>query len=75
VKLKDGRQATEARESHRGDFNEPFGESELREKFRELAALALKPDGVAAVEAAIDGCAEWSGVQELAALMRRHMRD
>lgn len=75
VTLKDGRQMTEARESHRGDFNEPFDESELREKFRELAALALKPDGIAVVEAAIDRCAEWKGVHELAELMRRHMRD
>jgi 2-methylcitrate dehydratase PrpD len=74
VTLKDGRQMTEARESHRGDFNEPFEESELREKFRELAALALVPDGVATVEAAIDRSSEWKSVQELAEAMRRHMR-
>src|SRR5207248_298128 len=37
VTLTDGRQATHSRDSHRGDFSEPFAESELRTKFRELA--------------------------------------
>lgn len=74
VTLKDGREMTESRESHRGDFNEPFEESELRQKFRELAGLALAQEGVAAVEAAVDSCAEWKSVHELAELMRRYMR-
>src|SRR5690606_21610887 len=34
VTLKNGRQATHARESHRGDFNDPFDPAELQEKFR-----------------------------------------
>ena len=45
VTLKDGRQETAARDSHRGDFNEPFEESELRGKFRELAGFRLDASG------------------------------
>src|SRR5687767_14128930 len=41
VTLKDGRQATDSRESHRGDFNDPFDDAELEEKFRELAGCVL----------------------------------
>src|ERR1051325_4361794 len=33
VTLNDGRQATHSRQSHRGDYNEPFAEAELRAKF------------------------------------------
>ena len=56
VTLADGRCATRAVESHRGDFNQPFAESEIRGKFRELAGEVLTPEGAGAVEAAIDGC-------------------
>ncbi|HYC48573.1 MAG TPA: MmgE/PrpD family protein [Burkholderiales bacterium] len=52
--LKDGRTATESRDSHRGDFSEPYEESELRGKFRELAGLVLTQRGVAQVENALD---------------------
>lgn len=62
VTLKDGRQETESRESHRGDFNEPFEESELREKFRELAGLVLTPAGVRELEAALDRCEQWENL-------------
>src|SRR4051812_3838934 len=41
VTLSDGRQATHAADSHRGDFNLPFDEAEIRGKFRELAATVL----------------------------------
>jgi 2-methylcitrate dehydratase PrpD len=68
--LKDGRRMTEARQSHRGDFNEPFTEAELREKFRELAGLVLPPQSVAQMERAVDRCAEWKSVRELTALLR-----
>jgi 2-methylcitrate dehydratase PrpD len=74
VTLKDGRQVSESRESHRGDFNEPFSESELRDKFRELAGLALRPEGVAEMEAAVNRCHESAGVHELADVARRVMR-
>jgi 2-methylcitrate dehydratase PrpD len=50
VMLKDGRQATHACESHRGDFNDPFQPEELRAKFRSLAGLVLDDAGIARVE-------------------------
>jgi 2-methylcitrate dehydratase PrpD len=68
--LKDGRKSIRARESHRGDFNDPFPESELRAKFRELAGYVLAPASVAKVEKAVDGCEELVSVRELIALMR-----
>jgi len=71
VRLTDGRQATQALDSHRGDFNNPFSEAEIRAKFRELAGTVLTPDGAAAVERAVDRCEEWQSVAELPALLRR----
>jgi 2-methylcitrate dehydratase PrpD len=70
VTLKDGRQETHACESHRGDFNRPFEEAELRAKFRELAGLVLTPGGAANVEEAVDRCEQWTSVRELTALLR-----
>jgi len=72
--LKDGRTATHACESHRGDFNQPFEDAELRGKFRELAGLALTSEGVTQVEQAVDSCEQWQSVRELVDLMRRHGR-
>jgi 2-methylcitrate dehydratase PrpD len=72
--LKGGRQATRACESHRGDFNWPFEERELREKFHELAGHVLTAEGSAKVEEAIDRCEQWASAGELARLMRRHGR-
>src|SRR5271163_4384019 len=54
VTLTDGRSATHSRDSHRGDFSDPFSEAELRDKFRELAGVVLSAEGVDAVERAID---------------------
>src|SRR5256884_1909939 len=54
VTLTDGRQSTRACDSHRGDFQQPFAESEIREKFHELAATVLMPEGVTSVEHAVD---------------------
>jgi len=75
VTLSDGRQATHSRDSHRGDFQEPFAESEIRDKFRELAGTVLTPQGVADVERAVDRCEDWATVDELTALLRRSGRD
>jgi 2-methylcitrate dehydratase PrpD len=75
VTLTDGRQATHSRQSHRGDFNEPFGEDEIRGKFRQLAGTVLTAEGAAAVEAAVDRCGEWANVGELSALLRGHGRE
>jgi 2-methylcitrate dehydratase PrpD len=75
VTLKDGRKSTHACESHRGDFHQPFEESELREKFRELAGVVLTSDGVAHIEKAVDRCEQWATVRELTDALRRHGRD
>jgi 2-methylcitrate dehydratase PrpD len=70
VTLKDGRHATHACESHRGDFNQPFAESEIRGKFHELAATVLTAEGVRRVEEAVDRCEQWKSVRELTGLLR-----
>jgi 2-methylcitrate dehydratase PrpD len=72
--LTDGRCVTRATESHRGDFNQPFTESELRDKFRELSGATLAPDGVAAVEHAVDCAEDWETLDLLTGLCRRHAR-
>ena len=43
-------------DSHRGDFQRPFAESEMREKFRELAGTVLTAEGATTVEQAVDRC-------------------
>ena len=72
VMLKDGRRATHAVESHRGDFQQPYEESELRAKFRELASEVLTPDGIACAEQMVDRCEEWSSTRELAREIARY---
>ena len=72
--LTDGQQVTRSRDSHRGDFDEPFAEAELREKFRELAGVVLTQEGAAAVEAAADRAEEWQSLGELTELLRRYGR-
>jgi 2-methylcitrate dehydratase PrpD len=72
--LTDGRHSTHSRESHRGDFQQPFDESEIRGKFRELAGVVLRPEGVSSVEDAVDRCEEWQSIAELTELLRRHGR-
>jgi 2-methylcitrate dehydratase PrpD len=74
VVLNDGRSATHACDSHRGDFQQPFAETELRDKFRELAGTVLTPDGVMLVEQAVDRCETWISADVLTALCRRHGR-
>jgi 2-methylcitrate dehydratase PrpD len=74
VTLADGRQSTQTRESHRGDFQEPFAESEIRAKFHELAGVVLTAEGAAKVEQAIDRCEHWTGIAELTALLRQYGR-
>ena len=72
VTLKDGRTATHAVESHRGDFHQPFEATELREKFRELASEVLTSDGIACAAEMVDRCEKWTSVGELARELRRH---
>src|SRR5881628_1133427 len=54
VTFTDGRQVTRLRESARGDYQDPYGEGEVRSKFRELAGLVLSPAAVSRVEALVD---------------------
>jgi 2-methylcitrate dehydratase PrpD len=70
--LKDGRQTTRTCESPRGDFQRPYQESEVREKFRELAALVLTREGVGAVERAVDQCDRLDSVRQLTERIRRY---
>jgi 2-methylcitrate dehydratase PrpD len=74
VVLSDGRSATHACDSHRGDFQLPFSEAELHGKFQQLAGFALTQDGVTAVEQAVDRSDQWDDVGGLIALCRRHGR-
>jgi 2-methylcitrate dehydratase PrpD len=70
--LKDGRQTTRSCDSPRGDFQRPYQEAEIRGKFRELASLVLTPEGVTAIEHAVDRCDRWPSWRDLTALLRRH---
>jgi 2-methylcitrate dehydratase PrpD len=74
VTLKDGRQSTHTCESARGDFQRPYQESEIRDKFRELAALVLTPDGVTGIEQTVNSCEQWTSVRELTDQLRRYGR-
>jgi 2-methylcitrate dehydratase PrpD len=74
VTLTDGRSATHACESHRGDFQAPFSDAELRVKFSELAGTVLNAEGVAAVEQAVNRCDDWDNIGVLTTLFRRYGR-
>ncbi len=74
VRLVDGRSATHACDSHRGDFQHPFAETELRDKFRELAGEVLTAEGVARIEQAVDRCEQWDGIEVLTSICRQHGR-
>jgi 2-methylcitrate dehydratase PrpD len=70
VTLMDGRQGTRSVESHRGDFQQPYTEEEIRVKFRGLAGEVLTQEGVVRVEASIDDCDHWSNVGSVTDLLR-----
>lgn len=72
--LKDGRRSTHTCESPRGDFQRPYRESEIREKFRELAGLVLTADGVTDIEQAVNHCDQWTSVLALIEQLRRYGR-
>ena len=74
VTLRDGRQATHSCDSPRGDCLNPYDPSEIRQKFRELAGLALTSRGVEEVESAIDRLERWTSASVLTDLLRRHCR-
>jgi 2-methylcitrate dehydratase PrpD len=72
--LKDGRQATRACDSPRGDCLNPYPEAEIRQKFRELAGTALTAQGLDEVEHAIDRLEHLPHATDLIDLLRRHGR-
>ena len=74
VTLTDGRSSTHARESHRGDFQQPF--AEIRDPRKIPRARRRRParEGVSSVEHAVDHCERWQSVGELTELLRRHGR-
>lgn len=74
VTLKDGRQATHACESHRGDFNDPFAPEELHAKFRALAGLVLDDAGVAYVESLCADIDQVPDMRDAIAQLGRHAR-
>jgi 2-methylcitrate dehydratase PrpD len=74
VSLKDGRQATSDCDSPRGDCLNPYDESEIREKFRQLAGAALTPQGLDEVERAVERLEQWTSASELVDLLRRYSR-
>ncbi len=74
ITLKDGRQSAHTCESPRGDFQRPYQESEIREKFRELAGLVLTPEGVTDIEHAVHQCDQWTSVRALTDHLRRDGR-
>ena len=75
VTLADGRSVTHARDSHRGDFSEPFSEAELRGKFRELAGVVLAPEGTVAAEQAVDRIETWPTVGTLTSVFRQYGKE
>lgn len=72
--LKDGRKSTHTCDSPIGDCLRPYQESQIREKFRELAGIALTPEGVTAVEQAVDRFEQWTSARELTEQLRRYGR-
>ena len=72
VTLKDGRQATHACESHRGDFNDPFTPEELHAKFRGLASLVLDDEGIAHAQSLCANIDTVPDVRLAIAELRRH---
>ena len=70
VTLADGRQVTRLRESARGDYQDPYGEHEVRAKFRELARVVLSTAAVARVEALVDRLDDLPRLGDLVAALR-----
>ena len=71
VTFTDGRQVTRLRESARGDHQDPYGEDEVRSKFRELAGLVLSPAGVVRVEALVDRLDDLPRLGDLVEALRK----
>ena len=74
VTFTDGRQVTRLRESARGDFQDPYSETEIRAKFRELAGVVLSPGRVTRIEALVDRLDELPRLPSLIELLRDDRR-
>jgi 2-methylcitrate dehydratase PrpD len=72
--LTDGRQVTRSCDSPRGDCLNPYDESEIRRKFRQLAGLALTPQGLDELERAVERFEHWTSATELTDLLRHYYR-
>ena len=70
--LKNGLTITKTCESAKGDFQKPYQESEIREKFHELAGLVLTDRGVAELERTIDCVEQWKSIDTLIKVLRQH---
>jgi 2-methylcitrate dehydratase PrpD len=70
VTFTNGRQVTRLRESARGDYQDPYGDEEVRSKFRELAGLVLSQAGVARLEALVDRLDDLPRLGELVETLR-----
>ena len=57
-------------ESARGDYQDPYGEDEVRAKFRELARVVLSAAAVARVEALVDRLDDLPRLGDLVAALR-----
>jgi 2-methylcitrate dehydratase PrpD len=71
VTFTDGGRATRLCESARGDYQNPYGEDEIRAKFRELAGLVLSRDGAARVEALVDRLDDLPRLGDLVEVLRQ----
>ena len=74
VNLADGRKVTRSGDAQRGDFQQPFTETEIRTKFRELAGVVLSSEGVSRLQDAVDRCENWQSIDELTDRLRLHGR-
>lgn len=74
LRLAGGRSATHAVESHRGDFNQPFSDAEILEKFRALAGEVLTGTGVQDLEQRVMNLERLPNVRDLATGIRSHAR-
>jgi 2-methylcitrate dehydratase PrpD len=70
--LRDGRETTHVCQSPRGDFENPYSETELRQKFRYLAGRIVSEEGANALEQTIDRAESWDSMSELVSVFHRH---
>lgn len=74
ITLKNGRSVTHQINSARGDFQNPYPPSVIRQKFHELAQQVLTSEGSGLVEQAVDHMEQWTSFHDLTTLLRRHTR-